>query len=128
LYVDAELDADTMRERCWQIARGRGLSRPPGPSHWWHLPWARVRPWGLYYLSLPVSVATGEGQRLMARTARRCKADLILFDSMTIGSAGTALTDSDGWNVNISAMEAWGRPVVCIDHQPKSGNGRSARS
>ena len=124
LYVDAELDADTMRERSWAVARGRGLDRPPGPSRWWHLPGARLRPRGLHYLTLPVSLATTTGQALVAGKARACRADLILFDSLTIGSAGVALADADGWNAVVSAMERWGRPVVCIDHTPKSGHGQ----
>lgn len=124
LYVDAELDIDTLRERGWQVARGRRLARPPGPAHWWQLPWSWIRPRGLFYLAMPVSIATEEGQALVRRTALRCKADLVLFDSLTIGAAGTALADSDGWNDVLTGMEGWGRPVVCIDHTPKSGHGQ----
>jgi hypothetical protein len=124
LYCDSELDVDTMRERAWQVARGRGLTRPPGPARWWQLPWAWLRPRGLHYLSLPVSLATEEGQALVAAKAKACKADLILQDSLTIGSAGVALADADGWNLVLMGMEAWGRPTVVIDHTPKSGNGQ----
>jgi hypothetical protein len=128
LYVDSELDVDTMRERAWQVARGRGLARPPGPHRWWHLPWHWVRPRGLHYLALPVSLATEEGQALVQRHARRCRADLILQDSLTIGSAGVALADADGWNLVLMGMERWGRPVVTIDHTPKSGQGQLGSS
>ena len=125
LYVDAELDVDTMRERGWQVARGRGLSRPPGPSRWWQLPQAWLRPYGLHYLSLPISLATEEGLALVAARARACRAELILFDSLTIGSAGASLADQNAWNRVLSGMEAWGVPSVVIDHMGKS-EGRGA--
>jgi hypothetical protein len=125
LYVDAELDLDTMRERGYQVARGRGLRAPPGPSRWWHVPRAWLRPWGVYYLSLPVSVATAEGMAEVARAVRRCGAELVLFDSLTIGSAGAGLSDPNAWNRILSGMEAWGVPVVVIDHMGKS-EGRGA--
>jgi AAA domain len=108
LYCDAELDLDTMKERAWQIARGRGLDRPPK---------------GLHYLSLPCSVATPEGMALVAREVRRTKAELVLFDSLTIGSAGIGLADASGWNALLAGFETWGVPVVAIDHQPKHGTG-----
>ena len=114
-----------MRERAWQVARGRGLSRPPGPSRWWQLPWSWVRPRGLYYLALPVSLATEEGLELVARKAKACGAELVLFDSLTIGSAGAGLSDQNAWNTILSGMEAWGVPCVVIDHMGKT-EGRGA--
>jgi hypothetical protein len=106
LYVDAELDVDTMRQRAWESARGRGLRRPPR---------------GLHYYPLPASVATAAGRALVARAARRCRAQLVLFDSLTIGAAGAGLSDQNAWNRVLAGMEQWGVPVVLIDHMPKSG-------
>ena len=121
LYVDCELDTDTQKERAYQVARGMGLRRPPGPSRWWQLPWVWVRPWGLHYYRLPCSVASAEGLALVARQVRRTRAELVLFDSLTIGAAGAALSDQNAWNAVLTGMERWGVPVVLIDHTPKSG-------
>lgn len=123
LYCDAELDVDTQRERGYQVARGLGLPRPPGPSRWWQLPWAWIRPWGLSYYRVPCSVGTPEGLALVARQVRRTRAECVLFDSLTIGAAGTALSDQNGWNAVLSGMEAWKVPTILIDHMGKAGNG-----
>ena len=128
LYVDAELDADTMRERAYQVARGRGLPRPPGYAHWWQRPASWLRPRGLYYLAMPVSLNTEAGLELVAKQARTCKAGLVLFDSLTIGSAGAALSDQNAWNDILTGMESWGVPVVCIDHMGKSERGGAVGS
>jgi hypothetical protein len=121
LYVDAELDLDTQKERGWQIARGLGLRRPPGPCRWWQLPWAWIRPWGLHYHQLGHSLATEEGQEELARAAERCRAGLVLLDSLTIGAGGAGLSDPNAWNAVLSGLEALGVPVVVIDHTPASG-------
>jgi AAA domain len=106
LYVDSELDVDTMRLRAWEIARGRGLTRPPR---------------GLFYLSLGESVATPEGRARVGREVRRVRAQLVLFDSLTIGAAGANIANADAWNGIIAGMELWGVPTVCIDHTSKAG-------
>jgi hypothetical protein len=106
LYVDAELDVDTMKLRGWEIARGRGLTRPPK---------------GLYYLSLGQSIATPEGRARVAAEVRRVRAELVLFDSLTIGSAGANVANADAWNSILHGMELWGCPTVCIDHTSKAG-------
>lgn len=108
LYVDTELDEEECHRRAFPLARGRNLSRPPG---------------GLHYLHLRHSLASTEGQQLVARVARRVRADLILVDSMTIGSFDVAASDQNGWNRVYTGMERWGVPVVCIDHMDKGGKG-----
>jgi hypothetical protein len=127
LYVDAELDAEECRRRAFPVARGRGLpgGAPPGPRRWWQLPWAWLRPWGLHYLSLPASVASPEGRAAVAGAVRRVRAEAVLFDSLTIGATGAALGDAGAWNRVLAGMEAWGVPVVLIDHLGKDA-GRGA--
>jgi AAA domain len=122
LYVDAELDLDTQKARGYEIARGVGLRRPPGPHRLWHLPWYWIRPWGLHYLQLPAGLVTAEGQEALARAVRRCKAELVLLDSLTIGSGGAALSDPNAWNAILSFLEALGIPVVLIDHTALDGD------
>lgn len=104
LYVDAELDVETCRERAFALARGRGRARPPE---------------GLHYLQLSASLATPEGIAVVAEAVRRHRVGLVLFDSLTIGARGLALSDADGWNAVLMAMETWGVPVVAIDHLGK---------
>jgi hypothetical protein len=127
LYVDAELDAEECRRRAFPVARGRGLpgGAPPGPRRWWQLPWAWLRPWGVHYLSLPASVASPEGRAAVAAAVRRVRAQAVLFDSLTIGAMGAALGDAGAWNRVLAGMEAWGVPVVLIDHLGKDA-GRGA--
>lgn len=108
LYVDTELDAEECRRRAFPLARGRGHPAPPA---------------GLHYLFLRHSLASEEGQRVVGRLAKRLRADLILVDSMTIGSFDIAASDQNGWNRVYTGMERWGAPVVCIDHMDKAGKG-----
>lgn len=108
LYVDTELDAEECRRRAFPLARGRGHPAPPA---------------GLHYLFLRHSLASEEGQRVVGRLAKRLRADLILVDSMTIGSFDIAASDQNGWNRVYTGMERWGCPVVCIDHMDKAGKG-----
>ena len=61
----------------------------------------------------------------MARKAKACGAELVLFDSLTIGRAGAGLSDQNAWNTILSGMEAWGVPCVVIDHMGKT-EGRGA--
>jgi hypothetical protein len=122
LYVDAELDLDTQKARGYEIARGCRLRRPPGPHRLWHLPWYWIRPWGLHYLQLPAGLVTGEGQEALARAARRTRAELVLLDSLTIGSGGAALADPNAWNAILSFLEGLGVPVVLIDHTALDGD------
>jgi hypothetical protein len=61
----------------------------------------------------------------VAARAKACGAELILFDSLTIGSAGAGLADQNAWNRVLSGMEAWGVPSVVIDHMGKT-EGRGA--
>jgi hypothetical protein len=122
LYVDAELDLDTQKARGYEIARGLGLRRPPGPHRLWHLPWYWLRPWGLHYLQLPAGLVTAEGQEALARAVKRHKVELVLLDSLTIGSGGAALSDPNAWNAILSFLEALGVPTVLIDHTALDGD------
>jgi hypothetical protein len=73
----------------------------------------------LRYLHLSHSLASEEGLAIVAREARRTRAQLIVFDSLTLGSGGASLSDQNAWNRILMGMEAWGVPVVCIDHMGK---------
>lgn len=122
LYVDAELDVEECRRRAYPLARGRGLPKPPRGLHYLHLSrsLAAVRERDV--------VRPGYGLEIVRREARRVRADLILFDSLTIGSAGASLSDQNGWNRILGGMEAWGVPVVCIDHMGKDASRGAAGS
>lgn len=125
LYVDCELDSDTFWSRAYAVARGRGLTHPPGHLPWWALHrqvWAWWKPQGIHYLRLPRSLATFEAQVEVWQAVKRYRAELVLVDSLTIGARGLALSDQNGWNRVLSGFEWWGKPVVCIDHLGKDAD------
>lgn len=108
LYVDTELDAEECRRRAFPLARGRGRAHPPG---------------GLRYLHLGASLASEEGQTVVAEAVRRAGAGLVLIDSLTIGAFDVAASDQNGWNRVYTFLETLGVPVVAIDHLDKAGRG-----
>ena len=122
LYVDAELDVEECERRAHPLARGRGYEAPPA---------------GLHYLNItghtlaPVKERLGDGTEreyqpgvdAIAEAVRRLKPDLILLDSITIGSPGATASDEKAWNKIYSALELFGCPVVAIDHMDKAAKG-----
>ena len=125
LYVDAELDVDTMRERGWQVAPREGAVPAAGPRPLVALAQGvGCAPGGCTTSAYPSPWPRTRGCAGGAR-AKACRAELILFDSLTIGSAGAGLADQNAWNRVLSGMEAWGVPCVVIDHMGKT-EGRGA--
>ena len=122
LYVDAELDVEECERRAHPLARGRGYEAPPA---------------GLHYLNItghtlaPVKEKLVDGTEreyqpgidAIAEAVRRLKPDLILLDSITIGSPGATASDEKAWNKIYSALELFGCPVVAIDHMDKAAKG-----
>lgn len=124
LYVDAELDVEECERRAHPLARGRGFERPPAGMHYLNI---------TGYTLAPVKEKAEDGSEVewqpgierMLAAVRRMKhpPDLILLDSITIGSPGATASDEKAWNRIYSALETFGCPVVAIDHMDKAGKG-----
>lgn len=150
LYADFELDGETFRERAAWVATGKGLAAVPVGLHYLGLsgevldvpspeeaararelrgeafgglgallePWCRAaRAWGI---ETRWSLWGATTQERIALRARRVGAQVVLVDSLSLGS------DAEGkapWRALLKSMERWGRPVVALDHTSNTGHG-----
>jgi hypothetical protein len=145
LIVDLELDGESFRERAAAVARGHGLPHVPKGLHYLNLygdslavpdPAAPVKDepslllTGARFLrALGVEATYGAtGMERVALRARRVRADAVCIDSLTLGSIGSALSDTNGWNRELSALEGLGVPIVVIDHLGKNAGAGAAGS
>ena len=113
--------------------RRRGGTRSPGGwacagrrgrSGWWHLPLVLGAPLGP---ALPPAARSAwsppRGRRLVARAVRRTRAELVLLDSLTIGSAGAGPERPQRLERHpLRRWRPWGVPAVLIDHTALDGD------
>lgn len=103
VYVDAELDIDEFTRRCYQIARGLGLTKPPEGLHYYRIESSLDQPEVIDYL-----------RELIANVGAR----LTVVDSLSWASFGADLKDAGDVTAIIKGLETWGT-VVALDHISK---------
>ncbi len=103
VYVDAELDIDEFARRCYQIARGLGLTKPPEGLHYYRIESSLHQPEVIDHL-----------RELIANVGAR----LTVLDSLSWASFGADLKDAGDVTGIIKGLETWGT-VVALDHISK---------
>ena len=118
LYIDYELDVEEQRRRLWRVAAGQGLSVSN----------ARLRE-QLYYLSPEDAVGTDAFQDEVTEIVNEHDIDVIILDSLTIGTIGDATSQKDIVPILRNLQEL--PTLVAIDHVSHStakGSAASARA
>lgn len=110
LFVDTEFDESEFVRRVYRLARGMGLEGPPP---------------GLWYYRTRYSLTSPGGQNDIATLVERHRPDLVIVDSITLGSLDVDLKEAHS---AAALMEFLGRlsvTVLAIDHIPKPPPGTS---
>lgn len=108
LWVDAELDRDECSRRAYWIARGLGLMAPPE---------------GLHYVRPLNPIGTPEAQDDVLEAVQDYGCDLVILDSLTVGTAGKDMKDGSDVVAVMKLIEAWAGEsgaVLAIDHITKT--------
>lgn len=117
LYVDYELDLDEQRRRVARVARGIGVSVDD----------ERLRD-RIYYTRPGDPLGTSEAHEHVLTLIDRYDIDLVVLDSLTVGSAGSDVTASEDVVPVMQRFCEWGT-VFAIDHvSSASARGNASRA
>lgn len=118
LYIDYELDVEEQRRRLWRVAAGEGLSVSS----------ARLQD-RLYYFSPEDPVGTDAFHNEVTEIIDEHEIDVIVLDSLTIGTIGDATSQKDIVPILRDLQEL--PTLIAIDHVSHStahGSAASARA
>lgn len=104
LYVDYELDADEQKRRVWRVAEGMELSVDD----------ERLQE-RLHYFRPSAPLGTKQAHREVLYLVERLDIDMVIVDSLTVGSAGADVTAADDTVPTMQRLREWGT-VLAIDH------------